>query len=141
MEWREEFSVGIPEIDDQHRVLIDCVSLIEDAVTTQQRWSAVHAGLGRLVQFAQVHFAVEESLMRIHHYPGLAKHAEEHRRFSLDMEALQEKSLRVDVSAEMVAFLQGWFDNHIMTSDKQYALYFPQEGVKAAISRSATRAR
>lgn len=129
MDWKNEFSVGIHEIDEQHKVLVDCISLIEAAVTQQQRWSAVHSALGRLVDFARIHFAVEESLMRIHDYPGLEKHIEEHRQFSSGLKALQEKSLKADVSQEMAAFIQKELYEHIMTSDKHYAAFLPRAGV------------
>ncbi|MBI4292833.1 MAG: hemerythrin family protein [Betaproteobacteria bacterium] len=138
MEWKEEFSVGIPEIDKQHRVLIDCISDLEQAVGTQQRWSAVHSTIGRLTQYTQVHFAVEESLMQIHGYPDLAPHAAEHQRFASRLEALHEESLRVEISAHMIAFLQDWLQHHVMTGDKDYASFFPGVVVvKAALDPSA----
>ena len=123
MQWAEEFSIGIAEIDQQHMILVDCISLIEEAVGTQARWSAVHASLGRLSDFARVHFAVEESLMRILEYPEQEKHAEQHRQFSYELMALQEKSLKADVSREMVSFLSKWLHEHIVTSDRHYAEY------------------
>ncbi len=123
MQWTEEFSIGIAEIDQQHMILVDCITLIEDAVGSQARWSAVHASLGRLADFARIHFAVEESLMRILEYPEHEQHTEQHRRFSYELMALQEKSLKADVSGEMVGFLGKWLREHIDTSDRHYAEY------------------
>lgn len=129
MEWTDEFSVGIPEIDTQHQTLAGCIALVETAVTTQQRWSAVHSALGRLADFARIHFAVEESLMRIHRYPALERHVVEHLAFTDQLRQLQESSLRVDVSEEMVTFLRAWLHQHVMTSDKHYAAHMPTVGV------------
>ncbi len=123
MQWSEEFSIGIAEIDQQHMILVDCISLIEEAVTTQARWSAVHASLGRLSDFVRIHFAVEESLMRILECPEHERHAEQHRQFSYQLMALQEKALKHDVSAEMVGLLSRWLRDHITSSDKHYASY------------------
>jgi len=129
MEWKEEFSVGIPEIDAQHQTLAGCIALVETAVTTQQRWSAVHSALVRLADFVRIHFAVEESLLRIHRYPESERHVREHLEFADQVRQLQERSLRADVSEEMVAYIQKWWREHIMTSDKHYAAYLPTAGV------------
>lgn len=137
MEWKDEFSVGIPEIDAQHQTLAGCIALLEDAVTSQQRWLAVHSALVRLSDFVRIHFAVEESLMHIHGYPELSRHIDEHRQFAAKLTALQAGSLRVDVSGEMVAFIQKWLREHIMTSDKHYAAYLPIAGVVVLAADSA----
>jgi hemerythrin len=124
MEWKQEFSVGIHEIDEHHKILADCIASLEEAVVERQRWSIMHSTLIRLVDFTRIHFAVEESLMRIHDYPDLHEHANEHSRFSDDLKRLEEKALTVDVSREMIAFIRSWLDTHVMTSDKRYALHF-----------------
>ena len=124
MKWNQEFSVGIQEIDEQHKTLADCVTSIEHAVIGRERWLAVHSALVRAVDFARIHFAVEESLMRIHAYPMLGQHIGEHRRFSKNLERLQEKTLTADVSQEMIAFIRGWLEIHVPAHDKPYAAYF-----------------
>ena len=129
MEWNEAYSVGIPEIDAQHHTLAACITLVEKAVTEEQRWSAVHSALGRLADFARIHFAVEESLMRVHGYPGLARHIAEHLEFSERLARLQERALHIDVSEEMIVFLHQWLLEHVMTSDKHYADYLPRAGI------------
>lgn len=124
MKWKKDFSVGIHEIDEQHKTLSDCIASLEEAFVGQERWSAVYSALARLADFARIHFAVEESLMRIHDYPGLEEHIHEHWRFSDDLKRLQEKALTADVSQEMIAFVRTWLDTHVITSDKRYALHF-----------------
>ncbi len=124
MKWAKEFSVGIEEIDAQHKTLADCVTSIEQAVDGRERWLAVHSALVRAADFARIHFAVEESLMRIHAYPRLEEHIVAHRRFSKHLEELQHKSLTVDVSEEMIIFIRGWLELHVPTHDKPYAAHF-----------------
>jgi hemerythrin len=119
-------SDGIHDHDEQFKVLVDCISHIEDAVTTRQKWSAVHFALGQLRHFASIHFAVEENLMRMHDYPGLAQHAGEHRNFMSDVDALQQMSRRADVSVKMIAYLKITLEKHVITSDRRYAAYLRQ---------------
>ncbi len=108
MKWKQEFSVGIQEIDEQHKTLADCVTSVETSVVGRERWLEVHSALIRAADFARIHFAVEESLMRIHACPGLEEHIAAHRRFSNHLEELKHKSLTVDVSEEMISFIRGW---------------------------------
>ena len=124
MKWSKEFSVGIQEIDEQHETLADCVTSIENAVKGRDRWLSVHSALIRAADFARIHFAVEESLMRIHAYPGLEAHIAEHRRFSNHLDELQRKTLTVSMSEEAIAFIQGWLETHVFSHDRPYASHF-----------------
>ena len=133
MEWKEEFSVGIPEIDGQHRELIDCIALIEEGMASLAPQWAVDAAMERLADYIRIHFVVEESLMRIHGYPELARHAGEHLQFADRVRNLQEQSLRADVAGEIVAFIREWLHGHILTSDRDYAAYLPRAGVVRAV--------
>lgn len=124
MKWKNEFSVGIQEIDEQHKALAECVTAIENAVKGRDRWLSVHSALIRAADIARIHFAVEESLMRIHAYPGLEAHAAEHRRFSNHLDELQRKTLTVRMSEEAIALIQGWLETHVPNHDKLYATHF-----------------
>src|ERR1039457_4142505 len=103
MEWKDEYSVGIHEIEEQHRTLTDCITSIEQAVAQYDRQSA-DAALVRLADFAQAHFTLEESLMRIHDYPRLEEHADDHKHFSVHLKTLQERFLTTDVFRERIEF-------------------------------------
>ena len=124
MKWKQEFSLGIPEIDEPHKTLADCVTLVEEAVVGRARWVAVHSTLIRAADFARIHFAVEESLMRVHAHPGLNEHILAHRQFSEHLHVLQHKSLTADVSEEMIVFIRGWLEKHVATLDRAYASHF-----------------
>ena len=139
MKWQEAFSVGIPEIDEQHKALVDCITLVEEAIALprdRRGWSAVHALLGRLSDYVRIHFAVEESLMRIHGYPEFEQHAAEHREFAVRLKDLLEKSLREDVAGATAAFLNEWLRQHILVQDMRYARYLPEAGVVKTLRRS-----
>jgi len=131
MDWNAEYSVGIHELDEQHKKLVECVSAIELSVSQGQRWATVHSDLVRLTSFAELHFAVEESLMRIHDYPRLAEHVDEHRCFAERLRALRERSLKTEVSRDMVKFLGNWVEQHIPGHDRPYAFHFLKRSVRA----------
>jgi hemerythrin len=68
MAWSDELRTGIDEIDNQHQVLFECLKRLEQSVTDDERWSALHFAIEELEDFVRIHFAVEEALMRLHHY-------------------------------------------------------------------------
>lgn len=123
MEWKDEYSVGIHEIDEQHKTLTGCISIIEQAVARYDRQSA-DAAVVRLDDLTRTHFMLEESLMRIHDYPRLEEHTDQHKQFSLHLSTLQEPFLTTDVFQGRIESLRAWWDEHVQKHDKGYALHF-----------------
>ena len=126
LEWKDEYLLGIPELDLQHRHIFDCFSTIAaEGLSKDDRWLA-DSSIVQLVGLLQQHFALEESLMRILGYPELERHIEEHRQFNAEIHGLAQKSLRVKggVSREMIKVYQKWLQDHIKTSDRHCADYF-----------------
>ena len=123
MEWNKDYRVGIRDIDDQHQAIAQCIASIKQALTQSDPRSA-HAGLVCLADLAQAHFALEESLMRIHDFPRLEEHADDHKRFSVHLRTLQERFLTTDVFHDRIHALHDWWDEHIQKHDKAYALHF-----------------
>jgi hemerythrin len=124
MNWKNEFRVGIRDIDEQHQEIITCISSIKQAVAQQDRWSDVHLGFVNLADLAQIHFKVEESLMRILDYPRLAEHVEDHKQFLAVLKTLKERVLTTHVSQDNIHSLHEWWEKHIQMHDKPYALHF-----------------
>lgn len=120
MGWTDNLLTGIHEIDQQHQVLFDVVARLEQAVTSDEKWSAVHFALVELTNFANIHFAVEEALMRMHGFPDLDAHIAAHRAFSADLAEIKKHSIRDDVSNEMTDWLTKWLVDHIGVVDRAY---------------------
>lgn len=127
-QWKDEYSVGIDEVDDQHKELISCIASLEQAIESgdeKQRWSAIHYAIVRLSDYARVHFSVEESLMRIFNYPGCVEHIFQHQEFARYLADMERRSLIQDISEdEIVDFLRNWLRTHILVDDKKYAVCF-----------------
>lgn len=133
MQWENRFEIGIPEIDKQHMIIVECISALEDAVEKRMEktgWSTVHSVLGQLNAYVRMHFATEEALLQEHGYPQLDRHLNEHLQFTHDLMLFQQKSLTSDVAHELLAFLNTWLREHIMQSDKHYAPFLPSAHAK-----------
>ena len=126
MKWKEEFSVGIPEIDEEHQVLVQCVTDIEAKVTSGEGSSVVHSAIGRFVSILGNHFSGEERLMRHLNYPDFAAHIVEHEQFMADVKAIEARTLSDPLPPELVAILRKWLEDHFMSDDKHYAAFFRQ---------------
>lgn len=128
LNWDDSFTVGIDEIDHQHKLLLDYFSLLLDAIAMGGRWSDVHFPLVQLREYAYSHFGKEESLMRMSDYPGTEEHCESHRKIIQGLDALEKDSLHKNITEEATAFLQNWLIGHIMHADKDYARHFANGG-------------
>jgi hemerythrin len=137
VEWSSQLSVGIEEIDVQHKVLVDLLNQVHEAI--QQRHTAEVTGdiVRRLEEYTRVHFAVEESLMRILHYPDYERHKEEHDKLIGQLNELHDKldSGKGSISFELAHFLKLWLTKHIMEADKRYTKHFLEQGVRPELSK------
>lgn len=138
IEWSSELSVGLEEIDAQHQVLVDLLNQIHEAIQQRHGAEATQNIVEKLGEYTRVHFAVEESLMRILHYPEYERHKIEHDRL---IQQLFDLHGRLDagkaVSFELAHFLKVWLTKHIMESDKRYAPYFLAQGIKPELSKQS----
>lgn len=126
--WHDEYSVGIEEIDHQHKDLIHCISSLEQAVDKgdeKQRWSAIHYAIVQLSDYTRIHFSVEESLMHILDFPEREAHMDQHKMFVTYLRDIERKSITQDVRQDdIVSFLRNWLLTHVLSEDKKYAEFF-----------------
>ncbi len=57
--WNNNFSVGIDQIDAQHKVLIGHIAGQEASVDNpdeKQRWSSIHYAIVQLRDYTRIHF-------------------------------------------------------------------------------------
>lgn len=130
LQWTDDFNVGIPEIDEQHKALLEFINVIHSAIL-ERKGTAVCAGvLDELVDYTRIHFGLEQSLMRIGNYPEYETHCAQHRKFVNDIESLQGKihSGKAAISFELLHFLRTWLIRHILGEDKKYAAFFASNG-------------
>jgi hemerythrin len=143
VEWSDVLSVGIEEIDDQHKVLVGLVNEMHDAIHERHGSDVVKAILVKLADYTRIHFAVEESLMRILGYPGYEEHKAQHEELIHSVTDLQHKveSGKTTIGFELMHFLKIWLTKHIMESDQKYSEYFIQAGAKPKLKKKSWTAR
>lgn len=130
LKWSEEYSVGIPEIDEQHKALFGLVDKIHVAILDHKGTAACVEVLDELVDYTRIHFALEQSLMHMGKYPDYENHCVLHRDLVTQVETLQKKihSGSAAISFELLHFLRNWLHKHILSEDKKYAHFFASNG-------------
>jgi hemerythrin len=130
LQWSDKYSVGIPEIDEQHKTLFDLIDKIHTAIFEHKGTSACVGVLDELVDYTRIHFALEQSLMHMGGYPGYEEHCALHRELVSEVEAMQSKihSGSAAISFELLHFLRTWLSKHILGEDQQYGAFFARHG-------------
>lgn len=121
MHWREEYSLGIPEIDTQHETLVRHFTAIEDAIGRGLEWSTVYFHITDLKEFARFHFTCEEALMRLFAFPGTPLHTAEHAHFFKVLGEIEKNSINKAIERELVEYLRVWTVKHVIGSDREMA--------------------
>ena len=76
--WSDRLSLGIPEIDADHRRLIELANQLSEALLGQSSKSDVERILGAMLNEAEAHFRREERLLLKDLGAAGARHAELH---------------------------------------------------------------
>lgn len=125
LQWSEDLSVGIAEMDRQHQRLVGLVNRLYEAMATGQGDHIKKEILTELLTCAKVHLTAEERLMHACGYPQLADHKRLHDQLEEKVIQLNEKTLqgRMASSGSIGTVLKDWLVQHIMQQDKKYGQF------------------
>lgn len=128
IEWTDELSIGVPEMDEQHKQLIALLNEFYDAVERGEREEGIHRLFEGVDRYTVFHFSAEEAFMEQIGYPELASHRETHAMFRREYLAAMERHEAGDRKAvrDLVAFLFSWLYTHISKTDKRYGAFARQ---------------
>ncbi len=119
IEWRDDFQLGIPSVDYEHRELIKLINELYDNYANNVSSTTVLHFLGEIYAKIASHFALEEKIMKEQGYDQFADHKADHEKllddicdFMDDFENNQE--FEEGVFGEL---LELWFVEHFRTKD------------------------
>lgn len=121
--WNEDLSVGVEQIDADHKVLVALVNKVSDHGLGHKEVDAV---LTELLAYTLHHFRREEAMMAACGYPDLAAHQMAHENLATkatQLAAAWKKSESPELIVELLDFLRAWLVKHIMEEDKKIASY------------------
>jgi hemerythrin-like metal-binding protein len=126
MTWTSAMSVGLPELDEDHRVLIRIINQLAESEKNEDHAAILRQSLYSLLRYAEFHFAREEKVLAACEFPGMTHHKGEHRAFTAHMrklaEAMDEGELAVAeiVNRDLLTYLRDWLNHHILIEDMSY---------------------
>ena len=123
--WKDSFSIGIKDLDQQHRSLLECLNDCHRQVSNDKRAGIDAALLARLTAYAAEHFRLEEEMMRLAGYTGIETQEKQHRYFVSQIAELETALAQgTPTSAQSVlTFLRDWFLEHVLSLDKKFAAF------------------
>jgi hemerythrin len=128
IEWRDEFRIGIDEVDFEHQELIELINESYDEAKNGNCDLAVLGSLGDVFEKISAHFALEEKEMRALKYDQYEDHKEDHEQL-LDsirdiMDEYEENNILNE--EEFGERLKDWFVNHFSTKDARLHRFLQQ---------------
>jgi hemerythrin len=140
IEWDDKYSVGISEIDEQHKELINIINkaivlIINKTIDIVQFGTnpqEILELLDEMTEFAKEHFATEEAYMIRFHFLEYQLHKEEHFNFSNKTISYRNQVMGGDtkIACEILEYLKRWLVEHIQVTDRKYIDCFKENGLK-----------
>lgn len=119
IEWKDEFKLGIVEVDHEHRELVELINAAYVHMQSDESDGTVDDFLGEIYARISAHFALEEKMMRERGYDQFAQHKSEHEELLDEIRDLMDAYEDGDLTdeGELAAKLQAWFTEHFRTQD------------------------
>lgn len=139
VEWQESLSIGVLEVDIQHKLLFDKFNAFLFACENQTESES--DGILRLFWFLEAyaitHFTEEEKLMQRVFYPDYLKHREKHLAFAAEVAKLKEQLRNEGATPTLVStmtmFITSWLVEHISTMDRAIGRFVNDSGIPATV--------
>lgn len=131
--WDKSLSVGVAELDAQHREIIARLKMLGEAIGSERREAAAETLRG-LIACLVFHFESEERFMRQRSYPHLPAHARAHK---LGLEVL-ERAAKVYAEGgtegrflELMERSARWIEVHLRSEDLRLGMFSESERHRA----------
>lgn len=123
IEWKDNYNLGIEEIDFEHRIFVSIIKKIDNAVNSDKDKSLLRLIL-ELKKYASFHFQSEENTMMDVNFPEIIEHKRQHERLlsKLQLIILQIEMNQIELN-KLPQFLMKWFIDHTLEEDKKLANY------------------
>jgi len=133
IEWSDKLSVGVEQIDNQHKELLRIANVLINAVSLGREVRVLENVLKRLREYTVFHFNSEEELMGDIRYPGRGDQAVEHARLKKEVKDYQRQIYKKEglTPDEVLEFIKDWLLKHILTYDRELARFIHEQETSA----------
>ncbi|MCC6466812.1 MAG: hemerythrin family protein [Alphaproteobacteria bacterium] len=120
LEWRNEFSIGVAEVDYEHRELIKLINHLHQTLVEGTSDPQTAEFLGEIHSAIAAHFALEEKIMRESRYSAYPEHKEDHEALLDEIREIMDdfdSGAYAAGKSDLGATLTAWFGQHFQTHD------------------------
>ena len=127
LRWDETMVLGIAEIDEQHKTLVEKFTELSEAFQAGKGTDEIPEMIAFLNDYTEMHFALEDKYMLKYAYPKIDVQRNEHSDFTRDVRALrkriQQEGVSREISIETSGKLIRWIIQHISNHDREMVAY------------------
>lgn len=129
--WKDEYSVGIESLDNDHKKLLGLINNLQTAVHYQTGEDFEKEALDEVVAYTKYHFDREEKMLLEAGYEDFEAHKKTHTNMIAKIdEFLLEYEKHGHVALENVAqYLKDWLIGHINGTDQEYSSLLKAKGI------------
>ena len=130
--WKDEYSVKVKEIDDQHKKLVNIINKLHGSMVDNKTKDELSNILKELLDYGVIHFDTEEKYFSMFNYEDSENHIKEHDLFKAKATELYEKcgNNEMEISFELIDFLEDWLLDHLVNVDQKYVECFQRNNLK-----------
>jgi hemerythrin len=129
-EWREDYSVGVDEMDEQHKTLFEKVRDLYRAYHHHYKEEALEKRVAGVIDYVKFHLKQEEELLKNSGYPGYTAQRDEHDKLKKTIaEFLKDDVQKMDENRLLYFFktAKAWLLRHTILEDMKYKKYFTEK--------------
>ena len=136
MLWKDQYELGVPVIDAQHKELFRRVDSFLKVLRSENSWDENIPEINETLEFMKnyvvEHFRDEEEYQRSIDYPGYDAHKQLHAdmvKYVLEVSQYEQSSDNEDLMQQFGGRLLAWLINHVAAEDQRIADYAKKKGV------------
>jgi len=133
IEWDDSLSIGVDLIDGQHKMLIQRLCEVSEAIELNQGEGTIAKTLDFLIDYTGFHFSMEEKHMAEQNYPGLDHQKKQHEEFRNSLkqfeEDFEEEGATQSLANHIKVFLFNWLVRHIKEVDLKFGEFLNKKSV------------
>ena len=128
--WSEKYSVGIQDIDNQHKHFFAIISELMSFIEERRPESALINSLKSLADYADYRFVLEEKYFVGKGFSGETEHVQAHNDFRDKIASFyktrESESDPYVAAFELSDFAQKWLEDPILSMDQEFGKFFKQ---------------
>ena len=127
-EWQEDYSLGIKEIDKQHKTLILLINKLYRCHKQQKQCPDFESIIDELARYVDLHFSTEEKYFAQTNYPDRDLHIRKHEGFKKKINEFAHDyySMNITEIEAVMNFLHTWYKQHILDIDAKYVKHLQE---------------